>query len=354
MSIAPEDERVFVPEQQHKPIKKDPEEGQSLIIGPAKSGKTSLLGALHLHARILADASASPVKIIIDEGEDGKRFEQLILSLEEAALETGRFGAPGTGDVSNYRFLLEQTIVQTVVKKVTKPMPWSREKEMTESKEETKTYPFCLFDGPGGDLFGKPAEAKPDQERQAMLRELGKNSPGLIMCVDPNDGPQLRLLFTQLWRVLQALAERRHVELKRFAIVLTKADKYFARENVDARRQAEETNPWEVLRKLLPRAAWGPIRQHLDPRRITIACGWASAYGFIPNDGSANYITDQRFADGRLRVFNEEKPEETNWDLWEPFRVLDPFLFVATGRLGAMWPFEAERQLRDSTSGRDF
>ncbi len=94
----------------------------------------------------------------------------------------------------------------------------------------------------------------------------------------------------------------------------------------DAEAKARSTNPWERAQVLLGDIGFAPLMKYLDPKaQQRVCCGWASAYGFVPKEGSANYDFEQ----DRLRVYDEQ--DKRFWQRWQPFRILDPFIYVATG-----------------------
>jgi hypothetical protein len=127
---------------------------------------------------------------------------------------------------------------------------------------------------------------------------------------------------------------------RRVVVCLTKADKVFLPHARAAHQAAIEDDPRVRAADLMTRAALSALRQY--GRRTQIGACWVSAYGFIRDEGSANY--DQR-TDGLLThpQGGSSHHVTAGIDAWEPFQVLDPFVWVATGRLGGVRLFPDDR-----------
>ena len=79
------------------------------------------------------------------------------------------------------------------------------------------------------------------------------------------------------------------------------------------------------------------LLRYLDPAyQPGVHCGWTSVYGFVPGEGSANY-DEQRET---LLVYDQADP--LFWQKWVPFRVLDPFIYLATGEPMSLQPIPAK------------
>src|SRR5262249_31323472 len=135
----------------------------------------------------------------------------------------------------------------------------------------------------------RPDAADAGEERDRLLH-LATRCKGLIICIDAHDRGATGLYFDSLNRFLRDVAasteaEGRRLPFERVAVVLTKADRLVADAGVNAEAELARLDPVDYARGLLGRFALSDLFTHLDEAaRRQVYCGWASVYGFIPND----------------------------------------------------------------------
>ncbi len=292
---------------------------ETLIIGPPGSGKTWLLSALEVDAVFSGDQMGSAQYEIFAENA-----KMLALGGKaRQAVRTGSLQVAPSNEVTHYTFLLRE-------KRTTSRAKGAFGWRGTSTEQSISEYNFTLVDGPGESIFSdhslNPDHDQADQDKfRAELVECGRRSQGLILCVDASDVQKAAVFFEKLRDILGEIG--REYPFRRVAICLTKADLHFMRHGHSAEAQLRQTSPWPQARELMTDFALRSLKQYLGTPGTTIACGWASVYGFVLHDGSANYDKGE----DRLLVYDERNPGTIN--LWRPFRLLDPFVFVATGHL---------------------
>src|SRR5207249_3956324 len=91
---------------------------------------------------------------------------------------------------------------------------------------------FRLLDGPGGVEVGPHGGRDDRDENQRKLRhavlECGRRSQGLLLCVDSSDENRAEDFFKYLADLFRDIG-RAPLPFRRVVVLLTKADKYFAR-----------------------------------------------------------------------------------------------------------------------------
>ena len=280
-----------------------PPQSRCIIIGPTSCGKTSLLSALKMAADQPRPGDTQYTVRSLDD-----RTLDFFVKLSGAILRTGRIEFPGTMGVSEYRFALEQV-----------SRGWFG--------NNRSTYEFLSIDTQGGKALPKPEDSTPPDP---VVIAATKASESLILLVDAADQKAAGTFFVSLQPFLaRAVDSDGKLNVKRVAIILTKADVLVGDQGASARAELERMDPWRYALD----SAIGiiPIRhllQYLRPEcHRAVRCGWASVYGFIPEDGAVNVVSTE---DGdRLAVYN---PHEASWvNQWHPYQVLDPFVFAATG-----------------------
>lgn len=285
---------------------------EMLVIGPSGTGKTVLLGSL-LHASLLRGTGDGRRVRILNRGE-----KSLALAHAHSAMaESGRPELQGTGEVHQIAFDLEDAWCRW-------PFEWLPRPLGTRTR-------FEVLDGPGGAIFFH----SPNPERHRMLH-AARDARGFLLCVDGSEPDGAVAVFRGLIDFLQRIGAD-VLRYRRVAICLTKADLVFMPHGRSAQEEATLADPREAARELLTTAALNALRQF--GRRTEIGACWVSAYGFIPGEGIANYDPGN---DGILtrRPGTRELHGAAGIDAWIPFQVLDPFVWLATGRRGGVRVFE--------------
>ena len=295
----------------------------STVIGPASAGKTCFLvtldQALHrLHdvqARAAAGDGAAKAMlqrrelpdaaVHIEARNQGMKAVQL---LRESVLAKG-WSAGGlhlveaTSEVARIEFAL------------------------VTGGRSGRRYDFSILDGPGGSIFpqlGRTQERETDHyfRHRRELREALEGTTGLMVCLDGSDASAAAEIAKGLRGLATELAERGRAPVERAIVCLTKADKRYYQTGRNARGCAERGDAWDLATKLLTADGVDALRSIVSG---PVCARWISSYGFLP-DGSANY---DPHTGGFLA--DDLGPADTA-RFWEPYGVLEAFLFLADGK----------------------
>lgn len=302
------------------------EQDSYVIFGPTNSGKTAFVGTLN-QAVLNRDEWEGNLKLQMFPRSDP--MANLIRQINET-LEIGVINFAGTAAVLDYEFEFDVFARQRRVFFV--------------DEQKVGSLHVRLRDGPGGVLFpDESAAAEMDETamedfKNQMVADL-RQAKGAILCIDANDERSAQVFFNNFPSLLAQIGQRT-LPFDRLAVCLTKADAFFAGEGRGAMRRAQTTDPAERFRQLLSRPTLRALQNYLPPR-ATVAVGWVSAFGFVENVGSPNFNPST----GGLRMVPEEGALTFTEaaDAWRPFNVLDPFVFLATGRLGGLREWKMDK-----------
>ncbi len=296
----------------------------STVIGPASAGKTCFLVTLNqaihrLHewqskaangdeaAKAMLKAKRLPVAALRIEGRnDAMRESQLTreMILLHGWAETGAHQVEATSEVATIEF----------------EIAW---KSLRENR-----FPFRILDGPGGSLFpqlGKTQDRESDHyfRHRRALRDALENTTALMICLDGSDHEAAAEIAKGLRNLATELGERKHANIQRAIICLTKADKRYYNAGRNARGCADRSDPWDLATKLLSADGVAALQSIVKPGNVYAR--WISSYGFLP-DGSANFDP----ATGGFLADDLEPSDAARF--WEPYGVLESFMFLADGQ----------------------
>jgi len=186
-------------------------------------------------------------------------------------------------------------------------------------------------------LFPLGIESGTDQQEHEKFRERLivslMQAKGIMLCISgaSNTASSVRAIFNHLESILQDVKERcnaigiKRLVCDRIVFCLTMADLVFIDKGCDAKRAVEKTDPrWYANKKLLLNAVNGMLKGKFKSSTKVGYC-WTSVYGFL-RTGESNFDKKENrclFFDGVS--FNEMLNE------WQPYQLVDPFLFLATG-----------------------
>jgi GTPase SAR1 family protein len=287
----------------------------SLIIGPSQAGKTALLATL-AHAALNQEEEVDRPNVhIYNQNPPMAELSERVLK----TIRDGRLPVASTNELQEFTFSFKVE---------------SRALPFRFVPARASTADFALWDGPGGSLFPLPEERGADFDHAAHARfrvELVsslKSAEGVVLCLDATDRSRSLVMFESLPRIFGETGLR-EIPAKRICICLTKVDKRFSTHGKDALAEAEDSSALSCCRELLPRANFGLLRNYCPSAKV--AFGWTSVYGFLP-DGAPNYEPAEDRLVRRHGDGGDGKPE----DEWRPFRVLDPFIWLAGGHHGSL------------------
>lgn len=339
----------------------DPSEGRGssyVIIGPTKSGKTTLLTAIERACQL-------PVDDGMDFSFTSKgRTTNLIREAYRRIVENDS-GLESTKEIRDYPFDISVTTKSQSF--------WARSVEADAE--------IVMSDGPGGHLFPLDEDPLGEQFRREMAQRVVKAST-IVLCVNVVD-LNLRLLYSEFSRLLAETATRRPIPRRatfqetlqdgignrvrswasrldyfrgaanrskprslrptrtngngngsrertclvadRFLLLLTQIDKLcdLAPDGILPRDLAHLIDPVAQAKQVLGSAFLRTLRNAVSPNG-QMAVGICSAFGFHPDEGVP-------FADnaGRPRIYTDLGDEMLK--NWTPFGVREAIYFVLTG-----------------------
>jgi hypothetical protein len=237
----------------------------------------------------------------------------------------------GTLPVSATSELIEYEFTLNVNRRRVPLVPWPSER--VDGR-------FALWDGPGGALFpslqvGPNVDTASFKHLRAQLVDALKSAEGLMLCLDSTDATRSLEMFETLPGIMRDTGLP-VLPCKRLCVCLTKADKHFADKGTGARAAAEDTSAQAACRAILPGIIFRVLAKFCADARFGFS--WTSVYGFLPS-GAPNY---ESAGGGRLSQWNLiDAGAKQTIEQWEPFRVLDPFIWLATGRARDLEVFAA-------------
>jgi len=286
---------------------------QFVIFGPSNSGKTSLLSTLQ-QAVFNRDESGWRV---IPKSEGARR----LFRAAGGAVLDGRAIANATYDMTKVAFEFEFT----------------RKPSLFLPRQTVKAH-YSLLDGPGGALFvdgtagGQDDDVEQAEAFRAELLSHMRQSIGAMLCVDATDRSKARSFFLNLPDILCDLGMDK-LPFRRFVICLTKADALFVDRRSQAHEAAQQSDAVQLARDILTRPGVNALLS-FAPKTMEIAVAMTSAYGFDVERGNA--LIDARTGQIALRADGRTGDISQDIERWQPFRVVDPFIFLASGDLGSL------------------
>ncbi len=285
------------------------------IIGPSNAGKTALISCLDFSSKKFEGKGAISVKFSAKTKEMAN-----LTALATKTIKKGQLPISGTTQTNHYSFQTEVTY-----------------RSLSSSMfERTKTKVFHLIDGPGGALF--PAqyeeslmapqenEGYQDDEYRSQLIALLRKARGIVFCLDSCDKNKVEVIGHNMPKILQEIGVN-PLPCKYLIFCFTKVDALVDHHRGSAYSSICEKKAAEHCRSVMGTAAFQSLLQVLS-RDAKVAACWASVYGFNEKEGFANYDKNKE----GLRVDSDlEVSEAEIEDLWKPFRLEDPFIYLTLG-----------------------
>lgn len=318
-----------------------------LVIGPSKAGKSVYLSALVLatEKNWKSEYGLNGTAASIEAEKDRGLYSRVAVITKNKAMadltKSGRQfideGIPQFGGSQvhvTYEFDLKLKASST-------SSSWFG----LQTENRIVTAPFCVIDGPGGTIFPSAARSRgsvdlPADQLEKFRTDLvahARRSKGILICLDACDHDSAGAFFHDLLDFFSPIGHP--LPFERIVFLLTKAEKM-----VPNRRGADKLlmnlDPRPQLEDLLPVSLNTIFNWKRDTAQV--CCGWASAYGFIPNEGSPNFI-DTKDKGSKLRSVQPDMTLNDKLRLWMPFRLLDPLMFLATGEQGSLKTVEDKR-----------
>lgn len=328
-----------------------PNHNRVTMIGRPQAGKSLLVGALLRQGRnsVHSFDDYQPLFFARADPDEGRNDTAELISLINLLVQGQSFPATYTHRILNYHVRLE--CERTVATQTRSRWSWSK-----LPAPERALADIAITDAAGGLIMGPDTG---NQERDLIQRvvdftQIVRSSRGLIYCL-PADMTELDLAAEhKQMTVIDDLILRNEIDLERIVVVLTKYESLWAgygtgaydcARDLDAFKQVAAAKLPAGLRKSLVALA-GRKRSTGAKKPIEVCIAPASAFGFVKGNGCVNF----NGATGRLLVESGERgrgiarssvpmPYYTDSeaiDYWQPFHIVDPFIYAAFGDKGRL------------------
>jgi hypothetical protein len=293
------------------------------LIGPATSGKTSLLASMkeavdddvHGYPPDVKYAIAElPSQASSDSAFGPLKFRNGVLAQREKQFRSGGLASTLPDQTYKYRLNLKKLYERG-----------------SNGAETLADIDLTVVDAAGELMF-------PDEDDTQLLGATDVRNE-LIDLMEISDAVVLVLKIclpeSPVWKrdftdIVDAVCRADKRRLKRFAVAFNQYERLFVRFGGSAFQYA--THP-EIARYALQqaclRADWLKPLQRLRASGVDVAFVPTSPYGFVKNFGNPNLT----MADGAMERFDHRSPTSP---LWRPFCSADPFIFAATGDLSTL------------------
>lgn len=288
-----------------------------VIIGAAKSGKTSLVGVLQFATAQLAEHNGLALRIFPRSPDMGE-----LIRRSNAAVRNGKM--PGVGTLGVKRYVFDYEITHNLDRRVFQTTSHTR---------------FSMIDTPGGALLGERdswAETGLDtvemeKARAEAVAEL-RTASSIILCADSTNESAAADFVEFLPDVLRETGLNR-LPCRQFVICLTKADKYVVdHPDIHTRDEFSYEDPVKRAEHIISNHSLSTLKMYLRDAKIKV--GWASTYGFAPHHGYPNYDPKR---DGLLIDVTQASISDV-LKMWQPYQVIDPFVFLTVGEPMSLRP----------------
>src|ERR1043166_3097520 len=271
-----------------------------VIIGPAGSGKTSLLGVLQFATAQHAEQGDKAFRILPASADMGE-----LIALSNASVRKGKLPIAATTGVKRYDFDYE--VVHNAGGGMFRQVSRTR---------------FRMIDTPGGALLGDRqswAEKNLDVEEMAKARSEAidqlRTANYIMLCADSTDEEATAEFIQYLPSALMEVGTS-PLTCRRMVICLTKADKYVVdtKGAISTNEEFQYEDPAARAKRVIGRAGLNTLKFYLRDD-VDIRAGWASVYGFEAKSGLPNYDPE---TDGLLIDATIEATAADILDRWHP------------------------------------
>jgi hypothetical protein len=319
------------------------------MIGRPAAGKSLLVGALLRQGRKSWHSFSDKDWMIIpnNAGRDDERNDiGELISLMNSFVQGRHLPATYHHRILNYSIRLECELAGELDGSI-----WSR---FRARKPPKRSADILITDAAGGLIMGPDEGNQPrDVIRRAKeFTQIVRSSGGLIYCLPVGmEDLDLGAEYKQM-AIIDDLIQNEEIGLERIVICLTKYEVLWAPygcEAFDLARDPHEFHevakreiPADLLKSLIALANRPRLR---DKSAIEVCIVPVSAFGFVRGNGCVNYnpITQHLLIEsgGQLLEVDSRssfKPPYYNnreaISYWQPFYILDPFIYAAFGEKG--------------------
>jgi hypothetical protein len=224
---------------------------------------------------------------------------------------------------------------------------------------DKRTADIAITDAAGGHLMGPDVENQEVEIKKKALEfaTAVRQSQGVVFCLPADVTETGAEADDKQIQVINQLAVREQIALRRLVICLTKYEAQFLHMGSEAldralsreefARIALEKLPTGLRRSLVALASKAGSKSKNGPIEVCITP--ASTYGFVRFNGCVNFnpLTGRLLTESGVRVpvhprAVDVKPpyyrEDVAISYWQPFFIVDPFVYAAFGDKGLlMW-----------------
>ena len=290
---------------------------RTIVIGPSRAGKTSLLCCLQHASAQWRDRRDGIRSVVIQPRSDAMR--DLLRDGRVAMIRHGKFEAKINATTNLGEFSFDLRIRRSMW------FGWTLRNPRSWFALGDPPQRFTVWDTAGGVLLSQDAAEATSGEAAAQRRsylEQLRQAKGLLLCIDVSGGNTTAGAVFASLPVLLADLGTSVLPFSRLVVLLCKCDRLASGES---KEDVDVADPIGAATRLMTRGALQALLDSM-PEESEIAFGFASAFGFTVEDGSPNYNAN---TDG-LKTFKEGDISE-NERSWVPYRVIEPFVYLATG-----------------------
>jgi hypothetical protein len=280
-----------------------------------------------------------------DERDEGRQDLGELISLMNAFIQGRPLPATYHHRILNYYIRLEYESAGEPERSL-----WSR---MRARKPPKRSADILITDAAGGLIMGPDEGNQPrDLIRRAQeFTQIVRSSRGLIYCLPVGmEDLDLGVEYKQV-TIVDDLIQREDIGLERIVVCLTKYEALWAAYGCEAFDLARDPHEFqEVAKRELPSDLLKSLVALANRPRlrgkpaIEVCIAPASAFGFVRGNGCVNYnpTTQRLLVESGGQVEEDTRsslkpPYYSNReasDYWQPFYILDPFIYAAFGEKG--------------------
>ena len=302
------------------------------LLGRPKAGKSQLLGSLLRQSRnsvhSFADLSPSFMSSALGQPQVGRNTQEL-RDLMNDVLHDREFEATLPNEILKYSMQME----------------WSNpEQGSGESVVGRNSASFDIIDAAGEIIFRSSASGNRPRGIEGEFERTLLNSPGVVYCMPVVDSSTSNRVEDKQVEVLEHF-QSDSSDVERVVVVLTKYEQLWVDHGSEAFDLACNKETFlQIARSVLPRPMLSALSD-LSQSGIDVCAAPCSAYGFVAANGCANVDPTTglmltrtgaaEVSDLASSVPPSFEPSEVT-HLWEPFFIVDPFMFAATGERGVL------------------
>jgi hypothetical protein len=291
----------------------------TIIIGPTKVGKTTLIASLQQAANITSLHTEGLEIDVLAKNELTRRIFLKALDV----VKTGEVPFAGTSVAEAYDFTMSVDVEKSGFAGL-----WS-----SIFKGNQHQGHFQFLDSPGGAVFddglGSSSEVRAANPHFQAVVRLMLEAEGLIVCVNACDSTtadearlkEIRDFYTKSFQFLLTHGFETSVPIERVCFVLTKSDLWAEQEGrgADAAEFLAAQDPITIVEKVIGIKSLDTLAVFLESK-VEIAFGFTSVYGF--EEGAVHSGIGKGTTDFSIDIDN-----------WQPYNIAESFAWLISGEV---------------------